>query len=224
MAREAEEYADAVPYLDGKQRIGEIVDQTDSEMTASVDDSSGGDVDLFDPAAEMAQDQIAGVEVHVEEPENEDGRQYDLEKKQFTATMRKESHVASLVEQILQYLECGTTVFRVKGTKIEKKFAFLTANRSVILLCDFVEGKPNKKVGLEQLHLRTIKSIILGQSSWDKKIIKNAANKRIDPEQLHEVCTPHPLARSTSHINRYPKTQKVLKSTTQAHTIIAVSH
>ena len=189
LQEEAEEYVRASPESALKKGVlQEITQRSDSEDTNSLPDSDTDSEDIYDEHQMMEMDQIAGVEVHVEEPEDEDPTTLALEKTQFHSTMRKEKHVASLVEQILQYLEVGCAVFRIRGLRLEKKYAYLAANRSVIRLCDYTEGKPNRKQGLDQVHLRHIKAIVLGQDTWDKKITKNLANKRIDPEDLHQVC------------------------------------
>eukprot|EP01065_Artemidia_motanka_P005338 TRINITY_DN12588_c0_g1_i1.p1 TRINITY_DN12588_c0_g1~~TRINITY_DN12588_c0_g1_i1.p1 ORF type:complete len:908 (+),score=347.03 TRINITY_DN12588_c0_g1_i1:63-2786(+) len=159
---------------------------TDSEDVASVEEESESDEDEYDPAEEIARDQVAGVESLIEEPEEFEPEQYELEKKQFQATMRKEAHVASLIEQILQYLESGTVIYRLDKGQIHKDFAFLAHNRSMIQVCHFHEGKPERKRGKRMISLRDVREIILGQGSERFKTMlkRTEGNRPVDPSDI----------------------------------------
>eukprot|EP01064_Diplonema_japonicum_P008871 TRINITY_DN16331_c3_g1_i1.p1 TRINITY_DN16331_c3_g1~~TRINITY_DN16331_c3_g1_i1.p1 ORF type:complete len:876 (+),score=192.90 TRINITY_DN16331_c3_g1_i1:37-2664(+) len=172
------------------EELGRVVgSESDSDDTTSINEEDSFENDHFNPEHEPVLDQIAGVEFLVEEPEEETKTQHELEQKQFAATMRKEAHVSSLVEQILQYLECGATIYRVQSGQISKDFAYLTGNRSVINICQIQEGKPNRKATIELIMLKDIKSILMGQyTEGYKRFVKEyKENKIIDPNELHKV-------------------------------------
>eukprot|EP00756_Hemistasia_phaeocysticola_P029631 Hpha_TRINITY_DN16242_c0_g2::TRINITY_DN16242_c0_g2_i2::g.12830::m.12830 len=163
---------------------------TDSEDLRSVEESSESDDDQYDPAEILAQDQIAGVEELIEEPEEFEPEEYELEKKQFLAAMRKEAHVASLVEQILQYLECGTVVFRLDKSQMIRSFAFLAHNRSIIQVCDATDGgKPNRKDAKLSLRLRDVREILIGQFSdrFKTMLKRTETNLPVDPAKVASV-------------------------------------
>jgi len=152
-------------------RTADIWDgDTDSDDLRSVEESSESDDDQYDPAEELARDQIAGVEELIEEPEEFEPEEFELEKKQFQQAMRKEGYVESLVEQILQFLESGTYIFRLPGgNQVVRSFAFLAHNRSVIQVADATDvGKTkaqDRAAKGNNYRLRDVQDILLGQSS-----------------------------------------------------------
>eukprot|EP01062_Namystynia_karyoxenos_P071199 TRINITY_DN66607_c0_g1_i1.p1 TRINITY_DN66607_c0_g1~~TRINITY_DN66607_c0_g1_i1.p1 ORF type:complete len:946 (+),score=425.66 TRINITY_DN66607_c0_g1_i1:77-2914(+) len=162
---------------------------TDSENVSSAEEEPESEEDDFDPTEELARDQVAGVEELVEEPEEFEPEQFELEKKQFLAAMRKEAHVASLIEQILQYLECGTVIYRLDKGNLSKDFAFLAHNRSMVQVCMIHEGKPERKRGIRMVSLREVREILMGQSSdrFRMMLKRTEANVPVDPSDLAKV-------------------------------------
>eukprot|EP01063_Lacrimia_lanifica_P003069 TRINITY_DN11649_c0_g1_i2.p1 TRINITY_DN11649_c0_g1~~TRINITY_DN11649_c0_g1_i2.p1 ORF type:complete len:590 (+),score=251.88 TRINITY_DN11649_c0_g1_i2:150-1919(+) len=193
-AKEADDAAALLPKERARRHRGSIqqaaAECSDSEDTASVSEEYSDDEDTFNPEEDLPMGQIAGVEQVVEEPEEEEMVKYEVEKKQFNATMRKEGHVASLIEQILQYLETGAPFYMLRHGQVIKFFAYLANNRSVINICNYHEGVPNRKSVSEIIMLRDVKQIILGQySDFFKRLLKGSggSNKVVDPNDLHLV-------------------------------------
>eukprot|EP01063_Lacrimia_lanifica_P004014 TRINITY_DN12240_c0_g1_i1.p1 TRINITY_DN12240_c0_g1~~TRINITY_DN12240_c0_g1_i1.p1 ORF type:complete len:968 (+),score=416.95 TRINITY_DN12240_c0_g1_i1:66-2969(+) len=87
-----------------------------------------------------------------------------IRKDQMADAVKKEKHLESLLEQVVQYLEHGCRMTKIRGTE-RRRFLFISEDRRKILSCELdTDGQPvNKKRPTTTAYFKDIRKIILGQ-------------------------------------------------------------
>eukprot|EP01061_Rhynchopus_euleeides_P005414 TRINITY_DN14672_c0_g2_i1.p1 TRINITY_DN14672_c0_g2~~TRINITY_DN14672_c0_g2_i1.p1 ORF type:complete len:1002 (+),score=512.10 TRINITY_DN14672_c0_g2_i1:87-3008(+) len=91
-------------------------------------------------------------------------QQNRVKKDQMSDAIKKEKHLESLLEQVVQYLEHGCRMTKIRGSE-RKRYLFVSEDRKRIHSCEVDdEGMPaNKRRPTTTAYFRDIKRIILGQ-------------------------------------------------------------
>ena len=91
-------------------------------------------------------------------------QQNRVKKDQMSDAIKKEKHLESLLEQVVQYLEHGCRMTKIRGSE-RKRYLFISEDRKRIHSCEVdEEGMPaNKRRPTTTAYFRDIKRIILGQ-------------------------------------------------------------
>jgi hypothetical protein len=92
-----------------------------------------------------------------------------LPRKQFDNTMKRDIHLAELLEQILEYLEYGSIAYVIETSgepEIKKRHLYIGNKRKTINLCEYKsDGGPDRSKAVEICKISDITKMVMGQFS-----------------------------------------------------------
>ena len=112
-----------------------------------------------------------------------------VRKDQMSDAVKKEKHLESLLEQVVQYLEHGCRMTKIRGSE-RKRYLFISEDRRRIHSCEVDEdGMPaNKRRPTTTAYFKDIKRIILGQYTPNFKSFEaGRASVTNTAELIHDV-------------------------------------
>jgi hypothetical protein len=113
-------------------------------------------------------------------------------KEHLAEAMKKENHLASLLDQVLQYLQQGVRMCKVSSTKnIRRRFFFLSEDCKRLYACELDEmGMPvNRRKPTTTVILKDVKKIILGQ--YTPSFVEFAGNPGTHRKMRDEAMGPN---------------------------------
>eukprot|EP01059_Diplonema_ambulator_P015226 TRINITY_DN26328_c0_g1_i1.p1 TRINITY_DN26328_c0_g1~~TRINITY_DN26328_c0_g1_i1.p1 ORF type:complete len:968 (+),score=390.57 TRINITY_DN26328_c0_g1_i1:48-2951(+) len=115
-------------------------------------------------------------------------QQNRVKKDQMADAVKKEKHLESLLEQVVQYLEHGCRMVKIRGGE-RKRYLYISDDRRRIHSCEIDEdGAPaNKKRPTTTAYFKDIKKITLGQFTPNFKNFEGSKGMTRPADLIHDV-------------------------------------